>query len=482
MTVVVEGLEDVTLDALRRVAFSRELARFSDDALARIAEAHNSFARYVAAHQDEFIYGITSGLGPEASKRRSLAETQMRRSRPIHWEGIAFGGAPLPEHVSRGAVFAAFASIASGHAAVHPDVALAVASLLDGDLPSLPSLGLTAAGELMPNSILMPLLPPDERVSAGWGFDTQAAMAGIAALVSRRRLRLAEHVFALCIDAFQAPLDAYDTALVSAWIDPHEGEALVALAFLLERADDDRRPFQAPVSYRILPRLIGQAHRAIEALEEIATIALRADNSNPTYLLPTDEHPSGRALSNGGFHHASATPALDAVGASWANLGILAHHFAVTMHRGDISLLPDRLFAEGEDVVSGRSTSYLEYVPSGAVDEMRRLAHATLLPLGVGASQQDDIGITTPEAFLTERRIGECFDLTLAVLAVVASQALHVTGRAGPPALRGFLGSIRTAFPPVKTPRRIGVECAALTETFSAAIGFGDTPFTDVFA
>jgi histidine ammonia-lyase len=477
MTVVIDHPDDVTLDALRRVAFDREGVRFSEDALERIGQAHDAFERYIAQHEDAFIYGITSGLGPEASMHQSPETTRERRSRPLHWAGVAFGGTALPEYVSRSAVFAACSSIAGGHAAVHPDVASAVERLLESSLPPLPSRGLTAAGELMPNAILMPLLPQDDRVSAGWGFDAEAGMTGIAALVSRRRLRLAEHVFALSIDAFKAPLEAYDPSLVSVWIDSNEGDALTALSALLEGADTDRRPYQAPVSYRILPRMIGQARRSIEALEQVAATTLRADNSNPTYLPPDDEHPAGRVLSNGGFHHAIPAPAIDMVAASWANLGLLAHHLAVTMHRGDVSLLPNRLFEEGSTVDSGHSTTYLEYVPTAAVEEMRRLAHATLVPIGMAASQQDDVGITTPGAFVNERRIAECFDLTLGVLAVVASQALHVTGRTVAPGLRKFLHQVRAMVPPVRTPRRLGDECAALTESFSGAIAFQSTQF-----
>ena len=51
-------------------------------------------------------------------------------------------GEPLPERVSRGIVLARLANFAGGHAAIAPDLAEAVAALLDGGrLPPVPALG-----------------------------------------------------------------------------------------------------------------------------------------------------------------------------------------------------------------------------------------------------------------------------------------------------------------------------------------------------
>lgn len=285
-------------------------------------------------------------------------------------------------------------------------------------------------------------------------------MAAITALLARRRLHLAERVFALSIEAFQAPLEAYDPALREIWgNDPYEGEALDALNALLDGARQDRRPYQAPISYRVLPKVLGQARRAVAALEDVAAVALRVDKCNPAYVLPDERHPLGRTLSNGGFHNAAAAPAIDTVGASWANLGMLAHRHAVKMHRGEVSLLPDRLLPAGADAASGLSTSYMEYVPIGFIEEMRRLVQPTLIPSAdIAASQQDDIAITTP-------------------LAVVASQALHVTARPAAPPLRPFLEALREIVPPVETHRSLGDDCGRLAAAFAAAVDYAPSPF-----
>jgi len=97
------------------------------------------------------------------------------------------------------------------------------------------------------------------------------------ALRSRHRLESAQAVCALSIEAFGAPLGAYDAALDDLWGDAHEAAVLRALRRHLDGAGTDGRRFhQAPVSYRIIPRVLGQAHRVVAAVEKAAATALRA--------------------------------------------------------------------------------------------------------------------------------------------------------------------------------------------------------------
>lgn len=110
------------------MVFDGEAVRFSEGALKQIASAHEAFQHYVSANSERFIYGITSGLGPDAAKRYSPAEQRERdRRRRQSWG--PFGGPLLPEYVSRAAVFASLASVVSRHAALHPERAEAVTRL-----------------------------------------------------------------------------------------------------------------------------------------------------------------------------------------------------------------------------------------------------------------------------------------------------------------------------------------------------------------
>lgn len=480
MTVIVSTRHDVNLATLRRVGLEGERVRVSGRALKLMTDTHERFQRYVAGSSDSFIYGVTSGYGPAAGIRRTLREAREIQRRGPPWLGLAFGGIPLPEYVSRAAIFAGLAALVSGHTAAHPAWARAVCHCLDGPVPRLPSRGLVAAGELMPNFILRtrpgPAIP-GEGFSAGPanGAQTSGALAGLTAIFARRRLDLAERLFALSVEAFAAPLDAYHPALKQFRDDPFEAAALDALGLLLEGAAPARRPLEAPASYRILPQILGRARRALASLEEVAAAGLSQVVTNPTFV-PTGDGGEWTAISTGGFHNATAGPAIDAVAASWADLATVAQRHIVKFHQGRISLLPDRLLPAGTDYTTGYSTTYLEYVPNQAIEEMRRLAQPTLLtPAEIAASGQDDVAITAPIAYLAEREVAARFDEVLTVLAVTCSQVFHLTGRMAPPSLAATLALIREFVPPIESRRPVGEECGRLAAAFSAALERGGT-------
>ena len=69
-------------------------------------------------------------------------------------------------------------------------------------------------------------------------------------------------------------------------------------------------------------------------------------------------------------------------------------------------------------------------------------------------------------------------DRVLAVLAAVASQALHVRGEAVPAALRRFLAEIRAIFPPVTGRRRLGDDCERLAQAFGRCCEEGEATFS----
>ena len=146
--------------------------------------------------------------------------------------------------------------------------------MLDGRmLPEVPGLGNGAAGEINALAHLfydltgqIELGPKDNSALTN-GAPCASALVADAALVAKKRLALSHQVFALSIDAFKAPLEHYDPVLGTCWGNPHDKVALQGLAPYLRGAATDRRNFQAPVSFRILPRILGQAHQALEQAE-----------------------------------------------------------------------------------------------------------------------------------------------------------------------------------------------------------------------
>jgi len=213
-----------------------------------------------------------------------------------------------------------------------------------------------------------------------------------------------------------------------------------------------RLAHQAPVSYRILPQILGQAQRAVGAVVRAATAALGSVTENPVYVPADDRHPSGRVLSNGGFHNGAAAPAIDWLTAAWADLALVAQRQVIAMHSpgsGLPHLLAPAGFIGG---ASGGATNLFGWVATGLVEEARALAAPTLLPATINDTQ-NDIASTVFGAYRSQRRAAECLDSMLAIVALVSSQALFVTGRDPAPPLAGLLAGVRSVFPPVETDR-----------------------------
>src|SRR3954469_8931870 len=148
MTLSVATRTDLSLDAVRRVAWEGESVELHPDALAAMDRGHPSFRALVEARLAEdpgaLIYGTTTAPGDGAAVPLT-AEAQARRPTRL-WTAHAFG-APLPERVVRAIVLARLANFVDGHAAVRSDVARAVVAMLDEPLPEVPADRHGGAGE-----------------------------------------------------------------------------------------------------------------------------------------------------------------------------------------------------------------------------------------------------------------------------------------------------------------------------------------------
>lgn len=476
MTVLVDSRRDFTLENFRRVALGGEGVRIGSAARQAMAAARESFIALLNSDRTAFIYGTTTRAGIEVG--RPLAPNEQRdyaRSRADRRNSSpSFGGeGKLDEHVVRGIVFARLANFIEGNAKTRPVIAERVAALLDGPLPTLPLGGEDGPGEVIPLLRLMNVIEGDfeegEPMALVNGSPCAAALAADVALASRTRLLITEQVFALSVEAFRAPLEAYDQELEALWGDEHEVAALRGLRECLDGAGDaDRIAHQAPVSYRILPRVLGQAHRAVAAVEHAASVSLCSVTDNPVYLLPDEDHPLGRVISTGGYHNAMAYPAMAAVAAAWADLVFLAERHVTAMHVGaTANHLPRLLERPGG---GGGRTNLLGWVAGSFLEDARTAASPTLLPPGF-ADAQNDVAAPTFAAYRKARRAASCLDAALALLAASSSQALWATDRAPAPPLEPLVDSVRSMFAPVDDPagRRIGDELDQLAEAISTS-------------
>jgi histidine ammonia-lyase len=454
LTVTVNTRSDINLAALYRVAWQREDVRIGDAALARIASSRASFLELIDKDPSVVIYGVTTAMGERASQRLAPAERD-RHARLKPFAAATSFGDCLPDRAVRGIVFAR--------------------------LTAVPASGQGGAGEIL---ALYPLfaelaagfeLEVKERGSLINGSPCAGALVGDAAIAARRRLLVAIETFALSIEAFRAPLEHYDEALEALWGDEDEAAMLRALRRYLGDAGA-RRNYQAPVSYRIVPRILGHAHRALSAAERAARISLASISDNPVYLPPDAHHPYGRCISTGGYHNAMAAPALDDLAGIWADICLLCDRHSARLLGGQVSQLPDLLLVGREPGQSDGhgNVGYVPMAANGYIEQAKGAAQRTFIPSSDGGNSQDDVAAPAFLAWTKEARAGRCLDASLAMLAVMASQALHVTRRAPPPALEGFLDLVRSHVAPVDEDRILGPELARLTEAITAKIFVSD--------
>jgi len=479
MAVTLTKRADINLDSVLAVAWKTNSVRISEVALDRIARCRASFLELIDSDPPPVIYGVTTAMGELASTKLEREERD-RHARIKAFAAATSFGDPYPERVVRGIVLARLANFLEGNAATTPRIALAVAEMLDGrPMPQVPSSGQGGAGEIL---ALYPLfagltarfdLAVKERGSLINGSPCAAALLADSALAGRRRLLLIEQVFALSIEAFRAPLEHYDAALEELWGDPHEAAALDGLRRLLDGAGDGRRNYQAPVSYRIVPRILGHAHRALAAAERAATVSLSSASDNPVYIPPDEKHPLGRCISTGGYHNAMAAPALDDLAAIWADICLLCDRHGSKLLNGKVSGLPDLLLIDRHpsDSDGHGNLGYVPMATTGYLEQAKHAAQRTFIPGTESAGAgQDDVAATAFLAWAKEEKAGRCLDACLATLAVIASQALHVTNRQAPPPLRDFLAEVRSIVSPVEKDRVLGPELLGLTELFTKKV------------
>jgi histidine ammonia-lyase len=460
VTVVLHTRSEIDLDAFERVAWLGEGVELAPSALERIADCRRSFLALIESDPELSIYGVTTGRGERASVRLSLEE-QEAQARRAAATGFSFGE-PLPERVVRGIVFARLANVVEGHAAVGDELARGIAGLLDGRaLPAVPARGNGGSGEILALAYLFRELA--ERHELGLkeglalinGSPCAAALVADCALAARGRLLLAVHVLALSAEAIAAPLEGYSADLELLWGDENETAALRALRTALDGGSPERRAYQSPVSYRILPRVLGRAYRALAEAESVAEVSLRSVTDNPVYIPPDSTRPLGAVFSTGGYHNAAAAPAMDGLAFAWADLCRIAQR-----HTEHLLTDPGALGSRSSPVTT------LAMVQTAWVEDARATAAPTLLPSG-GLRQND---IASPAFFAWDRqcRVASCLDAGLVTLAVAASQSLHETGRPAPPALDELLADIRAHVPVVEEPRSLGPELERLAGAFAA--------------
>ncbi len=472
MPVTLDSLADFTLANLKRVAWECQAVRLGPQARALIKERRAAFLAFIEAAPDQPVYGVTSGFGDRASVMLTPEERERQATmRPLLT--AAGVGPELPERVVRAMILGRLINFVSGYAAVSLETAEGVAAMLEGGpLPKVRVAGQDSPGELLQlfnlfHAFMGPMSQVRDQNALRNGAACAPGLLGDMALRSDRRAQLATRVFALSIDAANMGLDPYDPALKPLLGDPHESDAIDRLQALLAGVGTEgRRDYQAPISWRILTRMLGQMLRVVGEVETAAAELLVTVNDNPVFLGPEEAPPIGRCITTGGFHVPRAYHAMNWMTQVWADLAPVAARQVDQLHRHSVTGLPHRLWI-GE---KRYSTAFLGMTANDLAARAQAAAQPALIPLYGGNDGQTDTAMPLFRAYEREGEAAHWLDLILAVLAASASQALAVAGRDAAPPLRAFLADLRTRFPVVEGARDLGADVEGLAAAFSAAV------------
>lgn len=439
MTVLLERGSDLTVDVVRRVARDGEAVELTAAAVEAVERRRREFLDFVDAHGERHLYGITTRHHTGATH---LLTPQERAEYGSHFVTVPSTTGPgLPDRVLRAVLLARLADVLNGTAAVRPETALALVGMLDGPLPHVPERGHGEPGDIIAlGHLLRPRFTGHVEIGEGMalinGSPVAAGVLADAVVSGRGHLAVAEEVVALAAVAAGSPDAHYDVRLAALWGDEHQTAALARLRDLLAGGARTVLPYQAPVSFRSAPRMLGWLRRCQAQAEECAAIALSASSNNPVFVGPDVSPPLGDVLSNGGYHNPLAAPVLDALTRAWADLGQL-----VTAQVGRLVLLPDGIAAtEPEPRVS-----MFDMTSSGWAEEGRAAAQASLI--GLGPVGRTDTTTSEVLAWRRARDAGTALVANLAALAVVAAHTVARRGDAVPPGLAELSGAVLTAFP-----------------------------------
>jgi histidine ammonia-lyase len=463
MTVALARRADIDLAAFRRAAWEEEPVTVDAGALAEVDRRRRQFLHFIDAHPDRRLYGVNVHAGDGSD--RPLTEADQRDYARGMQSAVAFGPELLPRRVVRGILLARLANMIEGHSGVRSDLVEAVAAQLDGrPVPTVPRYGHGGSGEIVALGWVFGNLGSEldlqvkESMALINGSPCASALIADATLVSERVVARAEAVFGLAAAAFGVSPAIYHSRLDELWGDPHQARALARLREQLDGAGlpgDEEHP-QPPVSFRILPRVLGNAHRVVAQGREVAETALRAVSDNPTFLF--DDDAALDIVSTGGFHSGTAAPAIDALTFTLADFTQLAQH---ELHRLQTSRHALPRF-------DSTNLGILQMAASGYAEEARGACVPTLLGLG-GWGQND---VPSP-AFIAYNRFDRVqgFVLgSLACLAAVAGQSFAQTGREVPAALSPLLADVLEICPPIEQRRSLGPDLAALAEMLGAGV------------
>jgi histidine ammonia-lyase len=455
----------MSLATAERVAFDRAPVELGEEAVSLIARGRVRFESYLDK-KGGYIYGSTTAPGSRAKVMLSkeAVEQQGKTLRDFIALRAGVGGEMLPERCVRLALLARLSNSMTGCGKLRVQTAQAIVTLLEAP-PAVPMQAVACSGEVMPLTWLMaPLaelpLAIGEAMALVNGSPFATAMACDVALTVGRRIKLAERIFALSVEAAGCPAAHFEQRLAQHWPDPYYKQSLGRLHALLADSQRKELKHQAPTSWRVLPNVLASALQALEEVSRAAEIGLRALKDNPTFICGDPDGDPDLVASSGGYHDHRAAKAIDQVNSVLMDLCVLAsRHVAHLLDGGGLGL-PALLARPGDRVGA-------EYLSWGMIEPLataRGAAAPTTLDVGVHdpAGDQSDIASLGFIAYGKHRAVARSFDACFASLGIAVALALDFRDAPLPSALRAF-GSRLSEIATTAAPMHQVSHCASFT-------------------
>lgn len=482
--VLISGNE-LTLHDVVKIAEGGEEVRITEDCLVRCRE---SFDFLSSATKDKVIYGINTGLGPQAQyyiAPEEHLELQYNLVRS-HASGT---GQPLDELSCRALMVARLNSLAIGYSGIHPDLLTVLAAFLNqrihpyipehggvgasGDLVQLAHLALNLIGEgevlcegkripaaevLVEKSITPLQIKGREGLAILNGTSAMTGIGLLNILRAQRLLSLSTAVSSVLNDLMASYNDHFSEKLNA--VKRHPGQQYIAAemrkylagsqltrerSIHVKQENQQDVPFDEKVqeyySLRCVPQILGPVHDALTAAETVLLNELNSVNDNPVMDIT-----AGTALHGGNFHGDYVSFEMDKLRMGITKLSILTE-------RQLNYLAADYLNGKFPKFLAGGKRGLhfgiqgMQFTATSTVAENQMLSNPLYVhSIPTNADNQDVVSMGTNAALATSRVISNSFQV-MSIMAVALVKAFRIFDDKDQmaPGTRNFIAAIESA-------------------------------------
>jgi histidine ammonia-lyase len=450
MPLIITG-NNLTIEALVKVARHREKVELHPDALARIKACRAMLEKKIVAK--EIMYGVNTGIG-EFSEM-VLNDDQVKDFQKYlvynHAAGI---GDPMPEEWVRAAMVSRVNVHAHGNSGCRPEITQTLVDMLNkgvtpnvcekgsvgacGDLAPMSQIALLMMGEghayykgellegkiaLERAGIPVPGLFARDGLATINGSNVLTGMSAIMLYDTNRWLKQAEIACAMTLEALKANFGPYNHRIHE--IRGFAGAMRSAKAIRKVAADGDliekrlKVKVQDAYSMRSTPQVIGAAHDAVAWAKKQVEIELNGVGDNPIFF-PEEN----MQLSGANFQGSPVCLPMDMIGAAVTMVSVLSERRMNRLNNPALSVGLPPFLTKGAGMFSGLMLS--QYTADMQIVEQRILCMpASIQSIPAAADQEDFVSMGMNTALKNFKIIDNAYGI-LGIEFMAAAQALDL--------------------------------------------------------